>query len=175
MTMLTILQYPDVRLRNKAKDVEDVKNPKIQKIIDDMFETLYNTPNCAGLSATQLDIKDPPRITVIDESADNKQSICLINPVITHKEGEVTYCEGCMSVYPEILRADVKRADKITLEALDRDGNKLEMAAEGFFSICVQHELDHLDGILYIDHLSRLKRRMMEKKIAKIRDNMADR
>jgi len=169
MAMLKILQYPDARLRIKAKPVEDVKDPKIQGIIDDMFATLYNTPNCAGLSTTQLNIEDPPRITVIDESPDNDQSFCLINPVIIHKEGESSYAEGCMSIYPAHLHAEVKRADKITFKALDRDGNNLEIAAEGIFSICVQHELDHLDGILYIDHLSPLKRKMIEKKISKIR------
>lgn len=172
MAILEILQYPDAKLRTKAQPVKDVKDPKIQGIIDAMFATLYGTLHCAGLSATQLDIKNPPRITVINESADNSQPFCLINPVITHKEGEASYAEGCMSLYPEHLHAEVNRADKITFKALDRDGNNLEIAAEGFFSICVQHELDHLNGILYIDHLSPLKRKMIEKKIKKIRKDL---
>lgn len=173
MAILDILQYPDPRLHVKAQPVDDVKDPEIQKIIDDMFETLCSTPYCAGLSTTQLDIKNPKRISVIDESPDNAQPFCLVNPVITHREGDASYAEGCMSIYPgENIRANIKRADKITFEALDRDGNHLEIAAEGIFSICVQHELDHLDGILYIDHLSPLKRKLIEKKITKIRRQM---
>ena len=169
MAILEILQYPDPRLYTKAPPVEDVKTPEIQKIIDNMFETMYNTASCAALSATQLNIQNPKRITVIDESADNKQPFCLINPVIVHTEGKSTYAEGCMSICPNHIYAKVTRPDKITFTALDRDGNNLEMAAEGIFARCVQHEIDHLNGILYIDHLSSLKRRMIDKKIAKIR------
>lgn len=166
--MLKILQYGDSRLRTKAQAVKDVKDSRIQQIIKDMFETLYNTEHCAGLSATQLDIKDPPRITVIDESSGNDQAFCLINPEITHMEGEASYMEGCMSICPQEIHAKVKRPEKITFTALDRDGKSMEICAEGFFAICVQHEIDHLNGILYIDHLSPLKRRMIEKRIAKI-------
>jgi peptide deformylase len=168
MAILEILQYPDPRLAIKAPPVEDVKNSEIQKMIDDMLDTLHNTPYCAGLSATQLNMQKPRRITVIDQSAENKQPFCLINPVITHTEGESVYSEGCMSVYPNQICAKVTRPDKITFTALDRDGNNLEIAAEGFFAQCVQHEIDHLDGILYIDHLSSLKRKMIDKKISKI-------
>ncbi len=166
--MLEILQYPDSRLRVKAPPVENVKDSKIQKIIDDMFETLYNTPNCAGLSTTQLNINEPKQITVINESPDNKQAFCLINPVIIHHQGESKYSEGCMSIYPDQIRAEIKRPDKITFKALDRDGNLIQMAAQGIFARCAQHEIDHLNGILFIDHLSPLKRKMIEKKIAKL-------
>ncbi len=168
MAILEILQYPDPRLRIKTAPVENVKDTAIQKIINDMFETLYHTPHCAGLSTTQLNIENPKRITVIDESPDNEQPICLVNPVIVHTEGESEYSEACMSVYPDYIHAKVKRPDKITFKALDRDGNSLEIAAQGYFSRCVQHEIDHLNGILFIDHLSRLKRKMIEKKISKI-------
>jgi len=166
--MLEILQYPDSRLRVKASPVENVKDSKIQKIIDDMFETMYNAPNCAGLSATQLNIKEPKQITVINESPDNKQTFCLINPVIIHHQGESEYIEGCMSIYPDQIRAEIKRPDKITFKALDRDGKLMQMAAQGIFARCIQHEIDHLNGILFIDHLSPLKRKMIEKKIAKL-------
>jgi peptide deformylase len=172
MTILEILQYPDPRLRLKAKPVNDVHEARIQQIVDDMLETLYNTSHCAGLSATQLNIKDPPRITVIDESANNKQSICLINPSIVQYEGESEYSEGCMSVYPDSIHANVVRPDKITFKALDRNGQLLEIAAEGFFARCVQHEIDHLDGILYIDRLSALKRKILDKKISKLRKSL---
>ncbi|MCK4608798.1 MAG: peptide deformylase [Gammaproteobacteria bacterium] len=169
MAILEILQYPDLRLRTKATPVTDVKDPQIKKIIDDMFETLYKTPNCAGLSATQLNLQNPPRITVIDESSTNKQPFCLINPVITVTEGKSNYVEACMSVYPDYnISGKVARPDRITFTALDRDGTLLEIAAEGFFSRCVQHEIDHLNGIIYLDHLSSLKRKMVDKKIKKI-------
>jgi peptide deformylase len=166
--MLEILQYPDSRLRAKALPVENVKDSKIQKIIDEMFETMYNSPNCAGLSTTQLNIKDPKQITVINVSSDNKQAFCLINPVIIHHEGESKYIEGCMSIYPDHIRAEIKRSDKITFKALNRDGKHIQMTAEDILSRCIQHEIDHLNGILYIDHLSLLKRKMIEKKIAKL-------
>lgn len=172
MAILKILQYPNPHLRIKAKPVEDVQHPRIQKIIDDMLETLYHTSHCAGLSATQLDIDNPPRITVIDESVHNNQSFCFVNPVITHKEGEATYSEGCMSVYPDYINAAVTRAEKITFTALDRGGESVEIAANGFFAICMQHEIDHLDGILYIDHLSAFKRRRLEAKIKKLRSKL---
>ncbi|KPJ68197.1 MAG: hypothetical protein AMJ43_01160 [Coxiella sp. DG_40] len=169
--MLEILQYPDSRLRAKASPVENVKDSKIQKIIDEMFETMYKSPNCAGLSATQLNIKDPKRISVINVSPDNEQSFCLINPVIIHHEEESKYIEGCMSIYPDHIRAEIKRPDKITFKALDRDGKPIQMATQGFLARCVQHEIDHLNGILFIDHLSLLKRKMIEKKIAKLSFN----
>ena len=173
MAILDILQYPDARLRRKAPSVEDIKTSAIQKMIDDMLETQHNTEHCAGLSATQLDIKDPKRITVIDESPDNKQPFCLINPVIVHTEGESQYPEGCMSIYADYnIYGTIKRADKITFTALDRDGNQLEICAEGFFSRCVQHEIDHLDGILFLDRLSSLKRKLLDKKIVKIRKKL---
>ena len=168
MTKLEILQYPDARLRVKADPVEDVMSAKVQQIIDDMLETLHNTPNCIGLSATQLNLKNPQRITVLDTSLNGNDPYCLINPVITSKTGSAKGSEGCMSVYPEYIYADVKRAEKIVCEALDRNGKPLEIAAEGLLSCCIQHEIDHLDGILFIDHLSPLKRKMLEKKMAKL-------
>jgi len=171
MAILKILQYPNPRLHLKAAPVEDVKAPEIQSMIDDMFETLSHTQNCAGLSATQLDIKNPKRITIINDFPDTNQPICLVNPVIVQTEGETEAIEGCMSIYPDYIHAKIKRPEKITFTALDRDGNPLEIAAQDFFARCVQHEIDHLDGILFIDHLSRLKRMMIDKKIAKIRSH----
>ena len=170
MTVLEILQYPDPKLRRKAIPITNIKNPKIQKLIDDMFETMYSTSNCAALSATQLNITYPFCITVINQSPQNdiKQTLCLINPKIINQVGTTSYTEGCMSVCPNEIYATVKRAEKITFRALDREGNPIEIATNGFFAICVQHEIDHLNGILYIDHLSRLKRRMLDKKIRKI-------
>ncbi len=168
MAMLEILQYPDARLRIKADSVEDVKSAEVQEMINDMLETLHNTPNCIGLSATQLNIKNPRRITVIDVSLNGTEPYCLVNPVITSKTGSAKGSEGCMSVYPEYIYADVKRAEKIVCEAIDRDGKPLHIEADDLLSACIQHEIDHLDGILFIDHLSPLKRKMLEKKMAKI-------
>jgi peptide deformylase len=174
MAMIEILQYPDPRLRKKAKTVVDVKDAKLQKIIDDMFETLYKTPNCAGLAATQLAIADPYRVTVIDVSPDKNQPLCLINPEIIAAEGEVVQLEGCMSVYPDEIHGQVTRAEKIKARALDREGKPLEIEATELLAKCIQHEIDHLNGKLYIDHLSPLKKQMIDKKIAKFRRRAED-
>lgn len=169
MAMLRILEYPDPRLRTRAKKVTDVKNPVLQQNIQDMFETLYNTPNCAGLAATQLDIKDPYFVTVIDVSIDKSQPLCLINAEIISANGSVTESEGCMSVYPDDIHAEIIRAEKIVARALNREGETIEMEADGLLAKCIQHEIDHLQGKLYIDHLSALKRERVDKKVAKIR------
>lgn len=168
MTILTILEYPDPRLKTVARRVE-VFDERIQKIIDDMFETHYATENCAALAATQLDIVGPPFITVIDFSAEKNQPLCLVNAEIIEREGEHTEVEGCMSVYPSAIQDKVTRAEKIKVKALDRDGKPIEFSADGFMAKCIQHELDHLNGKVYLDHLSKLKRQLIEKKIAKVR------
>lgn len=168
MSILRILQHPDPRLRIKAKPVENVKDKRIQQIIDDMLETFYDSENCAGLSATQLDIKNPPSITVLDVSPELTKTYCLINPVITSTEGMRGGAEGCMSVYPGEIYAEVKRPEKITVEALDREGKKLKLEVDGYLAKCIQHEVDHLNGILFIDYLSPLKRKMIDKKIKKL-------
>jgi peptide deformylase len=166
MTMLKILQYPDPRLKIVAPPVVEV-NEHIQKIIDDMFETHYNTPNCAALAATQLDIDDPKRITVIDFSTKKNQPLCLINPEIIHASGEHAEEEGCMSVGGGTYE-NVTRAAKITVRALDRHGKLLEFEADGFMAKCIQHELDHLNGRIFLSRLSPLKRQRIEKRLAKI-------
>lgn len=168
MTILKILEYPDRRLKTVAKKVEKI-DAHIQKIIDDMFETHYNTENCAALAATQLDIQDPPAITVIDFSPAKDQPLCLINPEIIERSGEHEEIEGCMSVFPQQIHEKVKRAAKIKVRALDREGKQLEFEAEDFMAKCIQHELDHLNGKIYLDHLSRLKRTLTEEKIKKIK------
>ncbi len=172
MAIIPILQYPDPRLQTKTKPVKNVNDPRLQKIIDDMFETLYATENCAGLAATQLAIKNPPRVTVIDVSVDKTEPLCLINPEIISAEGEVQKPEGCMSVYPDEIHAELKRAAKVKARALDRTGKVIEIEATGVLAKCIQHEIDHLNGMVYIDRLSRLKRQLIDKKIKKvIKDN----
>lgn len=167
MTTLKILQYPDSLLRRKAKFVDDVKSKKIQKIIEDMKETLQNSKNCAALASTQLDIEDPPHLTVINCPETNK-ILCLINLEIIEKQGSEKDIEGCMSVYPNTIHAKVERATKIKIRALNQNGDQLEFEATDFMARCIQHEYDHLCGILYIDHLSKIKRNRIDKKISKI-------
>lgn len=168
MTVLRILDYPDPKLKRIAKKVNKVDD-SIKKIIADMFETHYAQHNCAALAATQLDINDPPHITVIDFSENKDQPLCIINGNIIAKSGSQKEYEGCMSVYPEYgLGSSVKRFEFITVEYLDQEGNKQSMDANGFMAKCIQHELDHLDGKIYLDHLSKLKRAMIDKKVDRI-------
>jgi len=167
MAILKILQYPDPRLKRVSIEVPEV-NDEIKRVIADMFETHYAADNCAALAATQLDLDPAWRITVIDFSPERNQPLCLVNGHIIEEEGEQFEHEGCMSVYPDYLHEKVKRAQKIKVKALDREGNPFEMEAEGFMAKCIQHELDHLDGKIYLDRLSNLKRQRLEKKVKKI-------
>ncbi len=160
---LEILVFPDSRLRNRAKPVSRVDD-RIQSLIDDLFETMYEAPGI-GLAATQVGIS--LRIAVIDLSKDRSQPLCLINPEILEREGEETTEEGCLSVpgYTE----PVTRAARIRLRALDRTGKPFELEAEGLLAVCIQHEVDHLDGKLFVDYLSALKRQRIRKKLEKVR------
>ena len=167
MTMLKILQYPNPRLKTKATAVGEF-NDALQRIIDDMFETHYGTNNCAALAATQLDIKNPPHVTVIDFSAEKNQPLCLVNAEIIERSGELSEGEGCMSVGGGVYEK-VTRATHIKVRACDRHGKPLAFAAEGFMAKCIQHELDHLNGTIFLDHLSSLKRRRIDKRLEKLR------
>ncbi len=158
---LEILIFPDPRLRNRAKPVSAVDN-RIQSLIDDLFETMYEAPGI-GLAATQVGI--PLRIAVIDVSEDQSQPLCLINPEILTREGEETMEEGCLSVPG--YRESVTRAERIRLRALDRTGKPFELAADDLLAVCIQHEIDHLDGKLFVDYLSALKRQRIRKKLEK--------
>lgn|SRR3989338_4023037 len=166
MAMINILQYPDPKLKRKGIKVKEV-NDKIRKIIHDMFETHYNTENCAALAATQLDIPDAQHITVIDFSPEKNKPLCLINAKIIHREGEMYESEGCMSVSGGTYEK-VRRSAKIRVQALNKNGEIIEFDAEGFMAKCIQHELDHLDGLLFIDRLSSLKRKRIDKKFEKL-------
>ena len=167
--MVGILMYPDTRLKTIARQVSDPLVPEIQAIVHEMFDTLYETPHCAGLAATQLDFKDPYAITVIDISKKHNEPLCLINPKIIDRFGETFEEEGCMSVYPDHIHKAINRAKKITVQALNEKGESIEITTDGFLAKCIQHEVDHLNGILYIDHLSALKRQRVEKQIKKIK------
>lgn len=168
MTKVRILQYPDPRLRKKGEKIEDF-GAETQKMIDDMFETHYSSENCAALACTQLDFPNPKHITVIDFSSGKNEPLCLVNGEIIKREGEQDEEEGCMSVGIQSgsVFEKVKRAYKIKVRYQDRHGKQQEMEAEGYMAKCIQHELDHLDGKLFIDHLSPLKRSRAEQKLKK--------
>ena len=162
MALLDILHYPDKRLRTKASDVINIDDA-LREHIDNMFETMYDAPG-VGLAATQVNFHQ--RLVVIDVSENKDQPYCLINPIITHKEGIEVSQEGCLSV-PEFY-GDVERAETITVKALDKQGESFELTADGLLAVCIQHELDHLDGKLFIDYLSPLKRNRIHKKLKKL-------
>lgn len=165
MALLDILKTPDPRLRQKCTPVQAV-NDETRQLVDDMLETMYDAPGI-GLAAAQINVQQ--RIFVMDISEDKSAPQAFINPVITHKEGKEVMQEGCLSI-PEIY-ADVERAEKITVEALDRDGNAFTKDLDGLEAVCVQHEIDHLDGVLFIDYLSSLKRNRLMKKYEKLQKN----
>lgn len=167
MAILKILQYPNPRLKTVGKPVT-VFDDNLQKIIDDMFETHYGTDNCAALAATQLDIISPPHITVIDYTPKKNQPLCLVNAEIIERQGEMIEEEGCMSVGGGTYEK-VKRSAKIRVRAQDRQGKPLEFEADGYFAKCIQHELDHLNGLIFLDRLSSFKRQRIDKRIEKLR------
>lgn len=168
MAKIKILQYPDSRLHKKAIPVKDVSAPEIQQLIDDIMETVKSCESCAALAASQMDILNPPSLTVINNTEENGELFCLINPEILDMRDFVDMEEGCMSVFPDAIKAAVKRAKHIKVKAQDRTGKILEFEAEGYLAHVIQHEVDHLNGILYIDKLSPLKRERLEKKMAKL-------
>ncbi|NGN99941.1 peptide deformylase [Grimontia sp. S25] len=163
MSVLQVLTFPDDRLRTVAKPVESV-TPEIQTIVDDMLETMYDEEGI-GLAATQVDIHQ--RIVVIDISETRDEPMVLINPEIIDKRGEDGIEEGCLSVPG--ARALVSRASEVTVRALDRDGNEYQFEADDLLAICVQHELDHLEGKLFVDYLSPLKQQRIKQKLEKIK------
>ncbi|MEH6456906.1 MAG: peptide deformylase [Cocleimonas sp.] len=162
MALLDILRFPDARLRTKAKPIDEVTD-ELRTFVDDMFETMYAAPGI-GLAATQVDFHK--QLVIVDVSEDKSEPYCFINPVITHEEGEEICQEGCLSV-PEYY-ADVSRAEKIKVKALDRDGKEFEIEADGLFAVCIQHEIDHLKGKIFVDYLSPLKQKRLLKKIEKM-------
>ncbi|MCH9027230.1 MAG: peptide deformylase [Proteobacteria bacterium] len=163
MAILTILEFPDPRLRRKAVAVELV-DEKIRTLIGDLLETMYDAPGI-GLAATQVDVHQ--RVLVADLSEDKSAPLVLVNPEILSRDGVEVTEEGCLSV-PGIYEK-VERAEHITVRALDRDGNSVEMEAHGLLAVCIQHECDHLDGKLFVDYLSELKRQRIRTRLQKAR------
>lgn len=161
MARLPILEYPDPRLRISADPVTNVDD-EIRTLVSDMFETMYSAAGI-GLAATQVNVHK--RVLVIDVSEERNEPVCLINPEIIEAEGRITGEEGCLSV-PEEYDV-VERAARIRVRALDRAGDAFELEAEDLLAVCIQHEMDHLDGKLFVDYLSELKRQRLKKRLTK--------
>ena len=161
MALLKILEYPDTRLRTKAKPVLDF-GKALQTQIDNMFETMYAAPGI-GLAATQVNFHQ--QLFVLDVSENKDQPLVFINPEILELRGVEEMEEGCLS-FPGVY-AKVERADALTIKALDRDGKPFEMDADELLAVCIQHELDHLKGKLFVDYLSAMKRQRIRKKLEK--------
>ena len=168
MAILNILEFPDPRLRTTAREVSRVDD-RIRRLVDDMFETMYAAPGI-GLAATQVDIHE--RVVVMDVSGDQSQPLVFINPEVEVLGEEVQpYQEGCLSVpgYYE----EVSRPSEIRVRALDREGETFELTPDGLLAVCIQHELDHLNGRLFVDYLSALKRQRIKTKLEKLHRKQA--
>jgi peptide deformylase len=161
MAILDVLRFPDERLRTVAKKITKV-DKSITAIINDMFDTMHDE-NGIGLAATQINVHK--RLVVMDVSENQDTPMVFINPEITHKEGKTISEEGCLSVPNNY--AQVERAEKVTVSALNRTGEPFTLDADGLMAICIQHELDHLKGILFVDYLSPLKRQRIKTKLEK--------
>ncbi len=167
MTILNILHYPDEKLHKIARPVEDF-GPDLQQLIEDMAETMYAAPGI-GLAATQVDVH--LRLLVMDLSEEKNELIVMANPHITHMDGEVRGEEGCLSV-PGIYE-EVTRAERVKVNAQDRHGQPFELEADGLLAICIQHEIDHLNGRVFVEKLSKLKLNRIVQKLKKNqRENM---
>ncbi len=161
MARLSILEYPDPRLRIRAEPVTKF-DTELKTLVADLFDTMYAAPGI-GLAATQVNVHK--RLLVCDLGVDSKQPYCLINPEIIRAEGTTNAEEGCLSV-PEYYDF-VDRAAVIRVRAFDPDGKPFELDAEGMLAVCIQHEMDHLDGKLFVDYLSEMKRERLKKKASK--------
>jgi peptide deformylase len=163
MTKLVILEYPDPRLRKTAEPVPKVDDA-VRRLADDMLETMY-AANGVGLAATQVDVHR--RLLVLDVSEERNQPLILINPTILTTDGSASVEEGCLSL-PGIYDK-LQRATHIRVRALGRDGEPFEMDADGLLAVCIQHEMDHLEGKLFVDYLSELKRQLIRRRLEKER------
>lgn len=166
MTALNVLIYPEEHLKVVCKPVTDV-NDEIRNIVDDMFDTMYQQEGI-GLAAPQVDILQ--RIVTIDIEGDKQHQLVLINPEILASEGETGIEEGCLSIPG--FRALVPRKEKVKIKALDRNGKEFTLDADGLLAICIQHEIDHLNGILFVDYLSPLKRQRIKEKLLKYKKQL---
>jgi len=170
MSILQILQYPNPRLHAKGSEVTNPTDAVMQKLIDDMYESMIHHGNCAGLAATQLDLDmiPAPRIFVMNRPQEYGGLLCFINPEIIASDGTDCDSEGCMSVGAAQIALKIERANKVTVKSWDRFGKPFTVELKDFWSHVAQHELDHLNGVVILDRVSSLKRERAEKKIAKI-------
>lgn len=177
MAVYRILEYPDPLLKRVAEPVDDINAPEVQEMIANMLETLDNTPHCGGLASTQLSTKNPKRIFVfydfIEGESHEQTATVAVNPEIIKTEGEVHEPEGCMSVYPDFIHPAVSRPQTTTMRCLDQHGNEVEFTRSGYLAKNFVHEIDHLNGKVFIDYLKPLKRSMVDKKIQKIKRVLA--
>ena len=168
MAILDIVLYPDPRLREECEPVQEVSE-EIRTLLENMAETMYDAPGI-GLAAPQ--VGSNYRVCVVDvgdpdeESKSTNTLLKLVNPYIVHKEGKIDSEEGCLSI-PSV-RETIKRYERVVVEALDQDGNEMTIEANGLLSICLQHEIDHLDGVLFIDYLSKIKQQLIKSKMRKL-------
>jgi len=165
MSIRKIVTYPDTVLRERAEPVTNIDG-EIQRLIDDMIETMYHAPSAIGLASNQ--VGEPCRIIIFDTSAREKPNdlVVLINPEIIEANGLIVNEEGCLSVID--YRADVKRAEYVTVKGIDREGNPITLTKEGLAAIVLQHEIDHLNGTLFIDHIGKLKRELYKIRLKKL-------
>lgn len=163
MALLNILHFPDPRLRTRAAPVTQVDDA-IRRLVDDMFDTMYEAPGI-GLAATQVNVHQ--RVIVIDVSEEKNEPRVFINPEIISRDGVEQMDEGCLSV-PGVYET-VERAERVKVRALNRDGQPFELETDGLLAVCIQHEMDHLEGKLFVDYLSSLKRERIRKKLEKLR------
>ena len=163
MAELSIVQYPDSRLREECEPIQEITD-EVRALLDDMAETMYAAPGI-GLAGPQ--IGDCRRLVVIDVGEPNKKLYKLINPEIVNETGTVNSEEGCLSI-PDV-RETIKRAEQVVVQALDENGDNIEIEADGLLALCLQHEIDHLDGVLFIDHLSKLKKQLVRSKLNKLK------
>ena len=168
MAKLTILEFPDPRLRTRAAPVKAVDD-SVRRLIADMFETMYEAPG-VGLAATQVDVHR--RVLVVDITQDRSRPLAFVNPEIVARDGTTEAEEGCLSV-PGIFDRLTTRSARVTVRALDQDGQAFELEADGLLAVCIQHEMDHLEGKLFVDYLSELKRTRIRKKLEKDRRERA--
>lgn len=172
MSILKILQYPNLGLKRVAGQVSFPLDKRNQDLIRDLKDSIKDARQAAALSASQMDIPNPPRIVAINKNCNEPRAaydfLILINPEILEAIGETTGEEGCMSVFPEFISAKVKRAEKIKVKYNDQDGREIIEDYDDFLARCIQHEVDHLNGIIYLDRLSKLKRSFVEKQIRKL-------
>ena len=174
MAVIDILNYPDPRLKRAGRLVTDPKDPEVRQMLADLRETLAATPHCGGLAATQMAFENPFAMSILYRHTDRatgsieRDTVILINPEIIEQGEITTEPEGCMSIYPQEIFVKVSRPSYIKVRSMDENGGFFEFEGRGYIAKCIHHEMDHLKGVINLDYLSRLRRELLERKIAKV-------